>query len=73
MIKLPPRLSEQGLRAKMLLQVHDELIFELPEAEVETTVPLIKEIMEQAALPAVDISVPLIVEAGIGDNWGDAH
>ncbi len=73
MIRLPDALKEAGLSARMLLQVHDELIFEAPEAETEQTAAVVKTVMEKAALPAVEISVPLIVDAGIGDNWGEAH
>ena len=73
MIRLPPALAAAKLSARMLLQVHDELIFEAPEAEVDETAALVKSVMESAALPAREISVPLIVDAGIGDNWGEAH
>ncbi len=73
MIKMPSALKEAGLKAKMLLQVHDELIFEAPDAEVEKTAEIVKSVMEKAALPAIEISVPLIVDAGIGENWGEAH
>jgi len=73
MIRLPDALRDAGLSGKMLLQVHDELIFEVPEAEAEKTAEVIKSVMENAAKPAVDVSVPLIVDAGIGDHWGEAH
>jgi DNA polymerase I len=73
MIRVPGALADAGLSARMLLQVHDELIFEVPEAETEQTAELVKTVMEKAALPAIDISVPLVVDAGIGDNWGEAH
>ncbi|WP_169543584.1 DNA polymerase I [Sneathiella aquimaris] len=73
MIRLPDALTAAGLNGRMLLQVHDELIFEVPENETEQTAAVIKDVMENAALPAVEISVPLIVDAGIGDNWGEAH
>lgn len=73
MIRLPGALKEANLSARMLLQVHDELIFEVPEAEVPDTASLIKTVMEGAALPAREISVPLTVDAGVGDNWGEAH
>ena len=53
----------------MLLQVHDELIFDVPEGEVEETIALVKKVMEGAAY----LSIPLIVDAGIGDNWAEAH
>jgi len=51
------------------LQVHDELIFEVPEAEVDKTITVVKRVMEGAA----HLSVPLIVDAGVGDNWDEAH
>lgn len=73
MIRLPGILKSEDLAARMLLQVHDELIFEVPTTEVEASARVIKEVMEKAALPAIEISVPLIVDAGIGDNWGEAH
>jgi DNA polymerase-1 len=73
MVKLPPLLAEKKIKACMLLQVHDELIFEAPEKEVEKAAKLIKLVMEKAALPAVEISVPLVVEARSADNWDAAH
>lgn len=73
MIQMPDALKEAGLSAKMLLQVHDELVFEVPEDEVEKTTPIITSVMEKAALPALEISVPLTVDCGIGDNWNEAH
>ncbi len=73
MIRLPDALRQAGLKARMLLQVHDELLFEVPEAETDQTAKLVAEIMENAALPAQVISVPLIAEAGIGDSWAEAH
>lgn len=73
MIRLPDALNEEKLSARMLLQVHDELIFEVPADEVEKTVAVVKSVMEGAALPALELSVPLTVDAGIGDNWGEAH
>ena len=51
----------------------DELIFEAPEAEVEATLPIVKQVMEQAPLPAMQLSVPLQVDARAADNWDDAH
>jgi len=70
MIALAPALAQAGLGAKMLLQVHDELLFEVPEAEKEATEKLVKQVME-AAGPG--ISLPLVVEAGWGQNWAEAH
>lgn len=69
MIKIPPALLAANLKAKMLLQVHDELIFEVPEAELEETTALVKSIMENV----VDLDVPLVAEAGSGDSWASAH
>ena len=57
----------------MLLQVHDELVFEAPEAEAETVMAVAKRVMERAADPAVAISVPLVVEARAARNWDEAH
>ena len=73
MVRLPGALAEKKLSARMLLQVHDELIFEAPDKEVETTRKLVAEVMEKAPLPAVKISVPLVVEARAADNWDAAH
>jgi DNA polymerase-1 len=57
----------------MLLQVHDELLFEVPEAEVEATAALVKKVMEGATRPPLDLSVPLVAETGVADNWAEAH
>ena len=73
MIRVPPALKARGLAAKMLLQVHDELVFEVPVKEVEETSEVVRGIMEKAHEPARKISVPLICEAGVGDNWAEAH
>ncbi len=73
MSRMQPALDEAGLDAKMLLQVHDELVFEVPEDQVDQTIPLVKAVMEKAALPALEISVPLTVDCGVGDNWDEAH
>ncbi|MEZ5833452.1 MAG: DNA polymerase I [Dongiaceae bacterium] len=73
MIRIPPALKERGLKAKMLLQVHDELVFEVPDQEVEETSALARAIMEKAHEPARKLSVPLICEAGVGQNWAEAH
>ena len=69
MIRLPTELTRRGLAARMLLQVHDELLFEVPQAEVEETRPLIKRVMESVA----QLAVPLVVDAGAGHNWDEAH
>ncbi|MFO1247150.1 MAG: DNA polymerase I [Alphaproteobacteria bacterium] len=73
MVQMPGALADAKLKATMLLQVHDELIFEAPDKEVDRACKLIKSVMEKAALPAVEISVPLVVEARAADNWDAAH
>ena len=57
----------------MTMQVHDELVFEVPDADVERASAVIRDVMERAAEPAVTLSVPLGVEIGTGPNWGAAH
>jgi len=69
MVAMPRALEDAGLKTLMLLQVHDELVFEVPNAEVETATGVIKQIMENAA----QLDVPLIVDIGQGDNWQEAH
>jgi len=73
MVRMPGALREAGLTAKMLLQVHDELIFEAPEAEADAVIAVAKRIMEKAPEPAVSLSVPLVVDARAAANWDDAH
>ncbi len=73
MVKIPAAIEAAGLRAKMLLQVHDELLFEAPPTEREKIVSVVKPIMENAAKPVVELSVPLVVEVGHGHSWDDAH
>ncbi|MEJ5901036.1 DNA polymerase I [Ochrobactrum teleogrylli] len=73
MIRMEDALEKEKLAARMLLQVHDELIFEVPENEVEKTIPLVRHIMENAALPAVSLTVPLHVDARAAHNWDEAH
>ena len=63
----------EGLPAKMLLQVHDELVFEADEGAVDDLIARAREVMEGAAAPAVSLSVPLVVDAGQGSNWAQAH
>ena len=69
MIRIPSAFERVGLSARMLLQVHDELLFEVPEGEIEATAAEVKQVMENAA----HLAVPLIVDTGIGDNWAGAH
>ena len=71
MIRIPEAID--GLSAKMLLQVHDELVFEVAEDAVDKTVKVVREVMEGAANPAVALCVPLTVDAGQGANWAKAH
>ena len=73
MIRIEPELEAAKLRAQMLLQVHDELIFEVPEEEVAATLPIVKSVMEEAPHPAVALNVPLKVDARAADNWDEAH
>jgi DNA polymerase-1 len=69
MVRLPRALRDAGLKARMLLQVHDELVFEVPEAEVEATSALVRQIMESVAT----LRVPLSVDIGQGHSWAEAH
>lgn len=75
MIRVPPALARHGLdtRARMLLTVHDELLFEVDEAIVDQTAEVVKAVMESACLPALQLSVPLTVDVGQGRSWGEAH
>jgi DNA polymerase-1 len=73
MIRMKPALVEHKLAAKMLLQVHDELIFEVPEAEVEKTLPVVAHVMEKAPEPVLKLAVPLEVDARAASNWDEAH
>ncbi|GEC34086.1 DNA polymerase-1 [Sinorhizobium fredii] len=73
MVKMEPALEEAKLSARMLLQVHDELIFEVEEGEIERTLPVIVSVMENAAMPALDMRVPLKVDARAAQNWDEAH
>jgi DNA polymerase-1 len=73
MIRMEPALDAAGLKAAMLLQVHDELIFEVPEDEVERTLPVVRAVMAGAAEPAVTLSVRLEVDARAAANWDEAH
>jgi DNA polymerase I len=73
MIRMDEALAKKKLSAQMLLQVHDELVFEVPDAEVSKTLPVVTRVMEEAPLPALSLSVPLHVEAKAADNWDAAH
>jgi DNA polymerase I len=73
MIRMPAALAAAKLRSRMLLQVHDELVFEAPEDEVAETCKVVARVMENACDPALRLTVPLTVEAKAGDNWDEAH
>ena len=74
MVRMCPALEREGLGSvRMLMQVHDELVFEVPEDQVEPASAVIRAVMERAAEPAVTLSVPLGVDIGTGPNWGAAH
>jgi DNA polymerase-1 len=73
MMRMEGELAKAKLSAQMLLQVHDELIFEVPEGEVAKTIPIVKRVMEQAPHPAISLHVPLQVDARAADNWDEAH
>jgi DNA polymerase I len=73
MIRMDATLAKNKLTAQMLLQVHDELVFEVPDAEVEKTLPVVAAVMVEAPMPAVSLTVPLHVEAKAAGNWDAAH
>jgi DNA polymerase I len=73
MIQMEPVLEKAKLSARMLLQVHDELIFEVEDAEVEKTIPVVVSTMENATMPSLSMKVPLKVDARAATNWDEAH
>ncbi|MBX8813186.1 DNA polymerase I [Ochrobactrum sp. MR34] len=73
MIRMEPALADAKLDAQMLLQVHDELIFEVDDAQVDATIEVVREVMVNAAMPAVSMTVPLQVDARAAQNWDEAH
>jgi DNA polymerase-1 len=73
MIRIEDALAEKNLSAQMLLQVHDELIFEVPDGEVAATLPVVQRVMQDAPFPAVVLSLPLQVDARAANNWDEAH
>ncbi|WP_144753241.1 DNA polymerase I [Bartonella saheliensis] len=73
MIQMEDALKEKNLSANMLLQVHDELIFEVPEEESEKTMAVVKNVMENATMPVLSLSVPLEVKVMTAQNWDEAH
>ena len=73
MIELNKMITADELNAKILLQVHDELIFEIDKVNKERSIDMIKSVMENIHLNFKNFEVPLLVDYGFGDNWGDAH
>ena len=73
MARMDDALDKAGLSAQMLLQVHDELVFEVPNGEIEATIPVVRKVMEDAHHPVVQLSVPLHVDARAAGNWDEAH
>jgi DNA polymerase-1 len=73
MVRMEERLAAAKLDAQMLLQVHDELIFEVPDEQIEATIPVVRDVMENACEPSLKLSVPLQVDARAADNWDEAH
>ena len=73
MIRLPGALRQAGLSARMLVQVHDELVFEVPQEEVEELSKLVRDVMITAPAPALGLDVPLEVEVKAGRTWDEAH
>ena len=73
MIRMEDALAEKKLSAQMLLQVHDELIFEVPDDEVAATLPVVQHVMQDAPFPAIALSLPLQVDARAATNWDEAH
>jgi DNA polymerase-1 len=73
MIRMDDALEKAKLSAQMLLQVHDELVFEVPDAEADATIAVVRAVMEKAHEPAAHLSVPLQVDARAADNWDEAH
>ena len=71
MIRMPAAIADQP--AKMLLQVHDELLFEVDETSVESLINIARDVMENAADPVLRMDVPLVVDAGQGGHWSEAH
>ena len=69
MLAIDRKLHEENLATRMLLQIHDELVFEAPDAEVERVIAIVRHAMEHPCA----LDVPLVVDVGVGPSWGDAH
>jgi DNA polymerase I len=72
-VRMDAALAHAKLSAKMLLQVHDELVFEAPNAEVEATIEVVRKVMIDAPHPFIQLAVPLQVDAKAAQNWDEAH
>src|SRR5262249_50247136 len=73
MVRMDGALAKAKLSGQMLLQVHDELVFEVPDSEVEATIEVVCKVMTEAPLPCMQLAVPLQVDAKAAQNWGEAH
>jgi DNA polymerase-1 len=73
MIRMPTALKAAGLKGQMLLQVHDELVFEAPEGEADKLMKVAIDTMARATLPVLELNVPLVVEAKAAKSWAEAH
>jgi DNA polymerase I-like protein with 3'-5' exonuclease and polymerase domains len=73
MVRMEDALAKKKLSAQMLLQVHDELVFEVADDQVDRTLPVVKKVMEEAPMPALSLAVPLAVDAHAANNWEEAH
>ena len=73
MVRLPAAFADNDLDARMLLQVHDELVFEVPDSQARHVCEVAREVMEKASLPAIQLRVPLVVDSRAGKNWDEAH
>ncbi|MEO0911057.1 MAG: DNA polymerase, partial [Pseudomonadota bacterium] len=73
MVRMDEALGKASLSARMLLQVHDELIFEVADDEVDKTIEVVADVMENATMPSLQLSVPLKVDARAASNWDEAH
>ncbi len=73
LVRMDAALAQAKLSAKMLLPVHDELVFEVPDAEVEATIEVVRKVMTDAPHPYIQLAVPLQVDAKAAQNWDEAH
>ena len=73
MVEIHNKIISKKINAKMLLQVHDELVFEIENKYLEESISLIKDIMENNHLMYKNFNIPLIIDYGVGNNWGESH